>query len=319
MKIIFILLLSLLLGINIYSQPIFNNTKNINKTNKKFFDIRLSSNIKTASMRFDNNTMEIVKDTLIYNHIDTTTDSTKEYKLPYTTDLNQQKYNLHIGYIGLENFYIYAKLPIVYTSVIEKFSYDDNMPLRLIKNEKFDVYVENVNFAVGYIFPFEKIDISVVGRLAIPFGKWNKPADLDTSAPINNKWLNLNRTIETNIGTIFDINLTPIHFQIGGVYNYRNGDFTDRFLTNFLVGLNSVENTEISASLEYNTSLSDYKNEYMVSFWEYPKWSKTLNLELGYKMFFTDEFYINVGYNICLWAKNALATRNVNINIGYSF
>jgi hypothetical protein len=302
-------------GINIYSQPIFSNN---DKTNKKIIDIRLSSNIKTASMRYDNNAKEIVEDSLVFLYTDTTTDSTTEYNLKYTTDLSQQKYNLHIGYIGLENFYIYAKIPFTYTSVIEKFSYDDNYA-RLIRNDKSETYFEGINFDAGYSFSLKKININLLTGLFIPFGKWEMPIDLDTSLPVNDRWLNLNRKYELNFGTMFDIKLNPIHFQIGCIYNNRGRDFTDRILTNFLIGLNSVENTEISANLKYNTSLTNYKNEYAISFWEYPHWSKTLDLELGYKMFFTDEFYIDVGYNLCLTGKNTLATRTVNIVLGYLF
>lgn len=319
MKLINICLVTcfLLLNIRVYSQPIFNNP---NKENKKLFDIRVSSNISNSSMRLDKNKTEILEDTLLYTDISIEDEpDTTEYILPYTTDFSQQKYNIHIGYIGLENFYIYAKFPIVYTNVIEKFSKNDNMPQRIIKNEKSDTYLEGVNLDVGYNFAFEKTDINFLTELFFPVGKWNEPPDLDTSQLINNKWLDLNRQYNLNIGTLINIKLHPIYFNIGCAYNHRGGDFTDRLLTKFLVGLNSIENTELFATLKYNMSLGDYKEEYAVSFWKYPYWAKTLELELGFKMFFTDDFYINVGYDILVMGKNTLATRVVNINIGYLF
>ena len=316
----YIFLLAILIGINMYSnaysQPIFSS---IVKKNNKNFDVRLSANIKTALTRYNHIGTEIPADTLVFYHTDTTTDSTSEYRYQYTTDLSQQKYNLHIGYIGLENFYIYAKLPFVYTNVKEIFSQNENMPQRRIKNDESDNYLEGINFDAGYILPFEKIDIHLIGGAFFPFGKWHKPIDLDTSAPINDKWLNLNRKTELNIGTIADIKLKPIHFQIGCRYNYRAGNFNDRILINFLVGLNSVDNTEMSANLKYNTPLSNYKEEYAISFWAYPFWSNTLDLELRYKMFFTDKFYIDVGYDLPLYGKNTLAIKTVNISIGYLF
>ena len=270
-------------------------------------------------MRYDNNSNDIVKDSLIFLYTDTTTDSTTEYNLAYTTDLSQQKYNLHIGYLGLENFYIYAKLPFAYMSVTEKFSTNEYFNQRVIKNDKSEIYFEGINFDAGYTFSFERININLLGSTFFPFGKWNKPPDIDTSAIFNDCWLNLNQKYELTIGTNLDIKFKPIHFQIGCHYNNRGGGFSDRLLTNFLVGLNSVEDTEIFANLIYKKSLSDYKNEYAISFWKYPYWSNSLNLELGYKMFFTEEFYINVGYNLCLWGENTLATRTVNIAIGYLF
>ena len=307
-----------MININANSQPIFND---INKKNKKLFDIRISSNINNSSMRFDKNETEILEDTLFYTDIsiiDDKTDTT-DYILPYTTDFSQQKYNIHIGYLGLENFYLYAKFPLVYTNVIEKFTKNDNMPQRLTKNEKSHIYFEGINLDAGYNFAFDKADISFISGLFLPFDKWNVPLYLDTSQTINNKWLDLKRKYELYLGALIDIKLQSIHFNIGCSYNHRGGDFTDRLLTNFLVGLNSIENTELFAMLKYNMSLGDYKEGYAISFWQYPYWSKTLELELGFKMFFTDDFYINVGYDILIMGKNTLATRIVNINIGYLF
>jgi len=317
---IFPILLLLLSGINSYSKPVFvSKTTSDNTINKKKFDIRLSTNIKNTSTRFDNNSNEIIADTLIFESHDTTTDTTTEYKLRYITDFEQQKYNLHIGYIGLENFYVYATLPFVNTKVTEKFAYDTNMVRRMIRNKKSDTYFEGINFDMGYTFHFEKININLMSELFVPFGNWNAPLNLDTSALTDNKWINLNRKFELNLGTTFDIKLNNLYFQIGGLYNYRGGNFSDRIFANFLVALSNIKNTEIFANLKYKTSLTDYKEEYAVSFWEYPIWSKTLAVEVGFKMFFTDAFYINVGYDICFWAKNSLAKRSVNINAGYLF
>jgi len=313
----FIFILFGMLNINVYAQPIFND---INKENKKLFDIRISSNINNCSMRLDKDETKILNDTLLYTDISSEDEpDTTEYILPYTTDFGQQKYNIHIGYIGLENFYVYAKFPFVHTNVIEKFSKNENMTQRRIKNNKSDTYLEGVNLDAGYNFAFEKTDISLISELFIPFGEWNIPADLDTSQPTNNKWLDLNRKYEFNVGTQIDIKLQTIHFNIGCAYNHRGGNFTDRLLTKFLVGLNNIEDTELFAMLKYNMSLGDYKEEYAISFWKYPYWSKTLEFELGFKMFFTDEFYINVGYDVLLLGKNTLATRIININFGYLF
>ena len=316
MKLLCISLLSLLLGINAYSQPIFNNNNNKNK----IIDIRLTTNIKNASMRYDNNTNEIVEDSLLYIYTDTTTEATNEYNLSYTTDLSQQEYNLHIGYIGLENFYVYAKIPLTYTSVIEKFTYNELSSQRLIKNDKSELYVEGINFDAGYTFQLGKtINIDLLGGLFIPFGDWKAPLYIDSSALFNNKWLNLNRKYELNLGTALDLNIKPIKLQIGCIYNHRGNDYADNIMTSCLVGLNSVENTEIYAKFKLNTPLSDYKDEYSISFWEYPYWQQEFSLELGYKMFFTSEFYVDVGYNLSLWGKNTLAKRTVNISIGYLF
>lgn len=295
----------------------FLNTKKA-ESSHKLFDVRLSVDLFTSSMRYTHNADEILEDSLAYIYQDTATLEYDTLRLGYTTDFTSQHYNLHFGFVGLENFYAYAKFPIVHTSIVEKFKYDTTIISRYERNNKSKTYLEGLHLDAGYTFRTNFMNASLVGGLFVPFYKYHDWT-AETDSILNGRSIELGKTLQAKIGTIFDVNLKPLHLQLGGIYNHRAGDFTDQLHFSFLLGLSSVESTDFYAELKYKHSLGDYKDSYQVGFWREPLWSKSADVGVGFKMFFTDKFYIDAGYFIRVWAQNATALRNVNINLGYLF
>lgn len=309
--VLFVSILILSYSFNLYSQPIMTGFKPSDSTKQQLFDFRLSIELPNASMRYDENAEDILEDTLYF-----TDSSNKSHKYQYTTDVNQQKYSLNIGYLGLKNFYAYIKIPIVYSAIEEKFKYDSSFSTRYKRNEDSKLYLEGTQINAGYCFDFDFLKLNLVGEIFFPFYKYQTMTDT-TSEYINNKKIELGRTLETSFGTRLNFNLKPVNFELGGLYNIRNDNFTDRLKLNLLIGLNNIENTELFVNFEYLTSLDSFKDDYRVSFWRETLWEKCFNAHLGFKMFFTDEFYADIGYAIKLWGKNTIASRSVKINLGY--
>jgi hypothetical protein len=280
-------------------------------TKHQLFDFRISTELGSSSMRYNNNKDEIVDDTLYF------TDSNDAlHKYPYTTDFIQQKYSISVGYLGLKNFYLYAKLPIVYSSVIEKFKYDTNLTARYERNNESKFWLEGLNLDAGYTIVFENLNIHLLGELFIPFTTYNNLTDT-TDEPTYNKHLELERVFEGTVGTKIDYLLEPIRLEIGAKYNFRQNDFSDRLLFNFLIGLSSVEDTEFFANFNYVSSIGSYSAQYAANFWRETLWEKYFSVDVGFMMFVSDEFYFDVGYNIKLLGENSISTKTLKINLGY--
>jgi hypothetical protein len=321
----------------LYSQPILttftdkNNTnKNTNNTNKKdtvrnkWLDFRLSTDIVSTSMRYDSRSNEILKDTLPI-FIDSLG---IEHKYPYTTDLSQKRINLHIGYLDIKNLYCYIKFPFIYTVIEENLEYDSTLTIRYPINNDSKFYCpEGSQVDVGYSFNFDFFNITFLGSVFFPFYKYNSnrnsininsdSTDNYIDKYINTKKIELERAFETSIGTKFDFNFKPVRMQLGGMFNQRSEDFTNRLHLNFLVGLTSIEETELFANFRYVTSLGDYAEKYKIDFWHQTLWENYFDVDLGFAIFFTDEFYANLGYTIRLYGENTLSHKTLNINLGY--
>jgi hypothetical protein len=323
MKKILIIIIFVAAIINSNAQPPFVQFKQQNKIQKQqMFDFRISTNQTNTSFRYDNAEREILDDTLYYSSVDTTADTTIEQAYPYTTNMNMQKYNLHIGFLGLPNFYVYAKLPFVYTNVFEEFKYDSTLSNRYDRNDKSKYYLEGLQFDAGYKIPLmfgndNLMNINVLGNVFIPFYTYETNIDT-TDEPINNKNIQLGRCLEANLGASLDFNIKPMHFQLGAAYNMMGNDaFADRFKANLLIGLASIENTEISINAKYMKSLRDYQSSDAATFWRQVTWQDYVSVDVGFKMFFTDELYVDANYDIIVWGKNTLGKRTINLNVGY--
>jgi hypothetical protein len=300
---------------NLYSQPMMTSFDEENKSeikSKQWLDIRLGAEFPSASMRYDKDANEVLEDTLHY-----TDTAAVLHKYRYTTDLNQQKYYLQLGYIGIENFYLYAKFPFAYASIIEKFNYDSSITVRYTKDEDSKFYVEGSQINAGYRFNFDFFNINLLGELFFPFYKYDGNADNSNIDSIGTKTIKLGRTFETSIGTKFDFNLKPIKLELAGLYNSRAEGFSDRFLFNFFVGLASIEDTELYANFVYSTPIGDYQEKFNIDFWRQTLWEKYFDTNIGFKVFFNDDFYANISYTVRMWGENTLAFRTVNVNLGY--
>ena len=298
-----------------YSQPIMPAfiKKNKDTTKKQMFDFRINTDISTASMRYDKNGNSILTDTVIY--IDT---NEKTFYYPYTTDFAQQKYNFIVGYLGVRNLYCYVNFPLIHSSVSERFKLDSTLTVRTQRNKGTKFYFEGSQIDAGYTFDFDFLNITVLGSVFFPFYKYSSTVDT-TDDYFDNKNIQLGRVFETSTGTKFDFNFENSRLQLGGIYNQRSEDFSDRLMFNLLFGLSSVENTELFANLKYIRSISDFKEKYQIDFWRQALWENYFDMNLGFTIFFTDEFYANLGYVIRLWGENTLSQKTVNINLGYVF
>jgi hypothetical protein len=312
-----------------HSQPIMPEfiKKNNDKTKKQLFDFRLSTDISSASMRYDNNGKGIVDDTGIF------VDSLgEEHKYQYTTDFSQQKYNLQIGYLGVKNLYCYAKLPLAYTSISEKLKYeaDTDFSRRYERNKGSKLYSEGVQFDAGYTFNLDflmsaipnpnlnpndfSLNVTFLGSVFLPFHAYSSASK--SIDDFYGKKVELERPFEASAGIKMDCVAGKFRMQVGMIEQISKV-FADRTHINFLFGLSNVENTELYANLKYVKSSGDYRDEYRVDFWRQTLWENYLDLDLGFTMFFTDEFYSNVGYTIRLWGENTLSRKTVSINLGY--
>jgi hypothetical protein len=320
-KLFTVLIFTFFFGIcNLNSQPIMPNfiKKNKDATKKQWFDFRINIDINSAAMRYDKDGNDIVADSVIGNYIDSL-GVAQEYEYNYTTDFSQQKYNLQFGFLGVKNLFLYAKFPLVHTSIIEKLKLENDPELteRFIRNEKTETFWEGMQLYANYCFDLNFMNVTVLGGMFIPFEKYNsKSKSIDD---FDGRIVELGRVFETSVGARFDFHYESIRLQLGGLYNQRCEDFSDRLLLNFLVGLSSVENTELFANFIYVNSLVDYQESYQINFWRQPLWENYFDMDLGFSMFFTDEFYVNLGYSIRIWGENTLSLKTVKINLGYTF
>ena len=321
---IFAVKLLFLLGIcNLHSQPMmtaFSDNDSKVAAKNKLFDFRLSTEISSATMRYDRNSNNIITDTLRYRD---SLDAVHTYQ--YTSDFNQQKYNLRVGYLGVENLYCYATLPLAYTTAEEKFTYDSTLTARFQRNKHSKFYAEGLQFDAGYRFNFDflkNINVTVLGGIFLPFYKYDAISDnaiIDSSDffKIDNKKIEFGRAFETLIGAKFDFNFAPVRMQLGGIYNQRSEDFADKLHLNFLIGFSNIADTELFANFRYAASMGDYKEKYAVNFWRQALWENYFDVDLGFTIFFTEEFYTNLGYTIRLWGENTLSLKTIGINLGY--
>jgi len=319
-KIFTILILVISFGVcdvyTLYSQPIIPEFANKNKdtTKKQLFDFRLSADISNASMRYDKDGNNILRDTAYY-FIDSLEETQDYYE--YLTDFSQQKYNLHIGYLGVKNLYCYAKLPLAFTSVLERVTVENQ---RYDRNKDSKPYFEGVQFDAGYSFNLDFVNLDFLnvtfgGSVFFPFHAYSASELIDE---FHSKKIEYGRTLETSFVMKMDWVLKTTRLQIGVIEQFRK-DFADRTQLNFLIGTSNIENTELYANLKYVKSNGDYQEKYRVDFWRPTLWENYLDMDLGFTIFFTDEIYSNVGYTIRLWGENTFSRNLVNINLGYIF
>ena len=313
----FILILILINSNNILqTQPVLIDFLKNKSNNKYKFDVNLEANIIAASTRYNKNGTEILKDNWIHIWEDSSTIDT--FQLSYTTNFNAQSYNLSFGYNGIKNCWIYASIPFIYYKVVEKFNYDTSELSRFEKNNNSKFIIDGLNLDAGYTFNFDNFNFNFFGGIFIPLYKYENWIDT-TKELFHNKNIQFGKVFNSKIGTSLDLNLKPIHLCLGGFYRLYNEYVSDNIIVNFLIGLSSVENTDFFIKLNYCHPLKNYDNVYEVTFWREILWNKYLDFIIGFKMLFSDEFYLDAGYDLRVWGNNTIARRSVNIKLGYLF
>jgi hypothetical protein len=294
---------------------------------KKLFDIGIETNFITSERLYDFDSEMRIDDTLRIIYKDTNNqDSAKKYQ--YTTSFSKQIYTLKVGYLGLKNFEIYAKIPFAYYNILEKMQYDENLRRQeLSSDSKFKV--EGFELNGNYVFDFNKVRVGLLGDLFIPFYKYENPTENfsttinfdDTLALLNllEKEISLGRDFEATFGTKFDFIFEPVKLSLSGFYNFRGGDFSDRLLLDFFIGLSNIPNTELYANVRYVNSLGKYEEKFKVNSWSSVLWEKSIEINPGFKIFLTEQLYANIGYSLVVWGKNALGLSIVKANLGYVF
>lgn len=297
-----------------------------NKTTGSFV-FSIETEFMNASRILAPNGKVFLTDTII--RIDTTrtdTDENDTIKRGFTTILKQQKYSLKAGYVH-NNLNLFVGLPFVSYNIEEKTTRDnDNTPREVIRNTSSPFYAEGLDFFVNYnILNNNFLKIGILGNLFVPFYPYEKTNVSDDSlnviyAPnfVQSKKIEQKRTFETIFGTEFAFNLKPVTLEIRGVYNYRNWNehFSDRLIFDLFVGLESVADAQLFANFKYITSLGDMDERYC-DYWTTTLWERAFDLDIGFKMFFTEELYIQAGYSIRLWGENTLAQNVLKFNLGY--
>lgn len=291
---------------------------------KKIFDFRISSNIEAASSRYNHESKEIVDDTLHYYN-----DSTgyMESHL-YTTDLNQQRINISVGFLAIKNLSIYLNVPLVNSSVTETFRYDTSITTRWDRNDESKTYIEGAALSAScFLINGKVFSTEISGSVGFPFHDYKFTID-STTDPINNKKITISNFMEYNVGASIGLKLSSVSFNVGAVYNFGNNDFSDMLHLNAGIAISTIPNTKLYTNVDYATAMSEFNPETQsVSFHRIhtslytnkitQPWERHLDAGIGFKINFTEYIYADVGYDIRLWGDNALGSKLININLGY--
>ena len=323
----FALLVSILLVMltnNVFPQQIKITD---NKKTKSSFFFGIETEFTNSSKKIAMNGDEFITDTIV--RIDTvridTTNKNDTIKRAFTTNFSQQRYSLKTGYVynGLN---LFLSLPFVNFNIEEKTMRDTAYTVREVIRNSSSFYAEGIDFLVNYaVFNYNFLTVGILGNVFVPFNSYKKTNVSDDSlniiyAPnyVQQKEIEHNRSLETNFGTVFDLNFKQVTVEIGGIYNYRNWNenFANRLIFNLLFGLETVADARLFVNFTYTTSLGDV-NERYCSFWKTTLWEKFFDTDVGFKIFFTEEFYIQGGYSIRLWGENTLAKNILKFNLGY--
>ena len=128
------------------------------KRERKKFDIRLNTDLKTAASWFDAGNKEQLEDSVLFV-VDTLLGDehiVDSIWLGYTTEFSSQKYGISMRYSPTPLFYVSANVPIERTRVVEKFKYDTDVLSRYEKNNKTQTKVPGISISAGY-----KIDLNM--------------------------------------------------------------------------------------------------------------------------------------------------------------
>lgn len=298
---------------------VIENLSSVNKFTP-LFEIGLGTDMSTASSYFLNNGDNYIADTVYYKNEGDTVFT----PYPYTTDLKQNTYSINFKLYNPYDFYflksINLEFPFTYTSLEEKFMYDSlTYSVRYTRNKDSRFDLEGMYVGLNFFdIELNPINFKVFSRYYLPFYKYKEQSD-STDDLIYNKQIELGRSNEFLIGGSIFSNFETVSLGLTGIYEMRSADFADRILTNFHFGFSSVKNTEIYLDASYVWSLGDYKDEYRVSLWRTNLYEKYSNIGLGFKIFFTENFYANVGYRIKVWGENSIAKNTVLLKAGYIF
>lgn len=291
-----------------YAQPIKPVVKKQVKNSSKW-EISLGYSMGNASLYHDKEGNKITKkvDTIppgAYENPDTIF---AKYTFQYTN------YTIvpSVSYKATEYLKLSASLPFTMSFMEEKYTYDTAYA-RTIRNDYSHYIFDYLALGIDYKLLKGTFEIDMLGGLKVPFGTQDGQGNTDSVFLCDNAF-------EYFAGTKLTYNSQKSRLHAGLVFNGRSEDFSSRFIFNGGLDFLTVKDTELKVKFVYLLPIDDINSTPEFNTLRRPLNEELFQTGVGFKIYFENDMFAEVGYNINLHGKDTWGLGMFNANLGIRF
>ena len=229
----------------------------------------------------------------------------------YTLELTKKIIDFSCEYSLSNELIVYGKLPISFNSLDEVYQYDYCAHTKYEKAKYSLTHVEYLGIGAKYELFNRKSYGFLVLEGRIPPGFKNGVTDTSENVFLSDG------AFELRTGLGFGLNSEKFILESYLGYNYRDEEFADELVIKTEAGIKTVQDTKLSVTGEYVTSIKSYKNAIPLIINRPVIQEDYLSIGFEFGILFSSTFYFDFSYNLRLYGKNSWILGTFNVGAGY--